>query len=77
VLIAAGQDVYLYSFPGNYPEVVLPGTSAYRLEFENLSHRLYVIGGNAIDVFDFPQLETLQHISLNDSILNIHFHYNK
>ena len=77
VLIATGQDIYLYSFPGNYPEVVLPGTSAYRLKFENLSHRLYVVGGNAIDVFGFPQLNPLLHIPLNDSILNIHFHYNK
>ncbi len=77
VLIGAGQDVYLHSFPGNYPEVVLPGISAYRLNFESLSQQLYVVGGYAIDVFDFPQLEPLQHIPLNDSILKIHFHYNK
>ncbi len=77
VLIGAGADVYLYAFPGNYPEVVLPGTSSYRLNFENLSQRLYVVNGYSIDVFNFPQLEPLQHIPLNDSILKIHFHYNK
>jgi hypothetical protein len=77
VLIGSGQDIYLYSFPGNYPEVVLPGTSAYRLKFENLSQRLYVVGAYAIDVFDFPQLDLYQHIPISDSILNIHFHYNK
>ena len=77
VLIGAGPDVFLYSYPENYPEVVLPGLKAYRIKFESLSRQLYVVGANAIDVFNYPQLQHLQQIPLSDSIFDIHFHYNK
>ncbi len=77
VLIGAGPDVFLYSYPGNYPEVVLPGIRAYRIKLESLSQQLYVVGANVIDVFNYPELQHFQQIPLNDSIYDVHFHYNK
>lgn len=77
VLIGSGPDVFLYKYPENYPEVVLPGFRACGIKLESISQRLYVMGANAIDVFEFPQLQHLQQIPFNDSILDIHFHYNK
>jgi hypothetical protein len=76
-LIGTENGIFLYNYYQSLLTNVLPGKIAQKLQYDNLSSRIFVVCENQIEKIKYPVM-VLEHIStFSDIILNIHLQYNK
>jgi len=69
--------IYMYQYSVNSVTSYLSGYTALKMKFDGLNNRLYVVEANRVSSFDYSSLAPVNSINSAETILDLHFLYNR
>jgi hypothetical protein len=76
-LIGTQHSVFLFTINPLTLEEIFIGTTLFRLRFDPVNQQIYAAGNSEIFVFNYPEIEKQNAITISDGILNLHLYYNR
>jgi hypothetical protein len=69
--------IYKYQYSMNSVTSYLSGYTAVKMKFDEVNNRLYVVEANQVSSFDYSTLALVNSINSSETILDLHFLYNR
>ncbi len=69
--------IYKYQYSINSVTSYLSGYTALKMKFDGVNNRLYVVEANRVSSFDYSSLALVNSINSTETILDLHFLYNR